>query len=567
MLYPGDDNPQSRRQGTGTASAAVPAPSVPPQAPPPALPERSYAVLDTETTGLSPARGDRIISLALVTVEGGRVTDRWSSLCNPERDTGPVHIHGITTEQAAAAPHFAELVPEMLRRLRGRVLVAHNAGFDLLFLASELERAGHDWQPETVVDTLRLARRFLPELDNHRLGTCARALRIPLRAHRADSDAEATAALLLHLLGVAAEEGHTDLSRLGDPGSRTLRLARRRAVRCDAAGEGLAAGHRAAHQTLERWPGSAEDWQRALTALTDHQCPEAARLWIRFSTWLTGTGPDSGGRGGRRGAGHGPGRDLAHQALTTALGLELAAPEPDREEIGGVISQIAHLDAAEAADAADAADAGGTAGASPGRLLALFPEPAGLIAALPPCDSCWSCDTLGSCATGSPAGALVAHYAAALRGPAAGPETADELAGHLPLLEATGDLAALGRAARFVGQVWEKHGREAEAAALWHRAVDLGARDVVLFNRLSLHYERRLGDHATALAVCRRALDGRRGRGARAAWDAITKRAARCRRRLSSASRQAYPGPSRPSPQGRPEAAGMRPGGEESPGA
>ncbi|MGK5530921.1 exonuclease domain-containing protein [Streptomyces sp. URMC 129] len=462
-----------------------------------------FVVLDCETTGFSPERGDRMVSLALVTVERGVITERWSSLVDPGRDTGPVHIHGITNAEAAAAPRFASLVPEILRRLDGAVLVAHNVGFDLRFLAMELELAGSDRLPATALDTLRLARRFLPELDNHRLTTCVAALGIPHRAHRADSDAEVTAVLLGELLRRAAENGHTDLSRLSAPAEEVLRQERRKRVRCDADTDGITAGHRDAHLVIAEWWGGAGGWLAALETLRAEGCPEAGRLWGWFGGMLCGEtsvfGP--------------PSPALAREALRTGLRLQLADPgTAHREDVGQIVTHLATLD---------------RGARTPAHLLGLYPDSAAAIAALPACAGCWSCDALGLCDTGSAGGALVSHYGAAT-------PHADELAGHLPLLAAAGERAALGRGARYAGQVWERQDRVAEAVRLWHWALDHGARDPVIFNRLSMHHERRR-DHATALALCEQALATRPATGtARATWDAITRRAARCRRHLSA---------------------------------
>ncbi|MDT0306702.1 exonuclease domain-containing protein [Streptomyces sp. DSM 44917] len=483
--------------------------TTPAQAPPSGPAEGiRFVVLDCETTGFSPESGDRMVSLALVTVEDGLITDRWTSLVDPGRDTGPVHIHGITNDEAAAAPPFSALVPEILSRLEGAVLVAHNVGFDLRFLAMELERAGTGRLPETAVDTLRLARRYLPELDNHRLTTCVAALGIPHRAHRADSDAEVTAVLLAELLRRAAEEGQAELSLLSAPAADVLREERRKRARCHAGLPGISQEHRAAHRLIAAWEGGTAGWQRALETLRAEDCADAGRLWGWFGGMLCGEtsvfGP--------------PQPAAARQALLTGLRLRLAdaaAGAAGREDIGQIVTHLATLDRGSR---------------SPAHLLELFPGQAAAVAALPGCGACWSCDAVALCDTGSAGAALVSHY-----GPATGEP--DELAARLPPLADAGDLAALGRGARYAGQQWERRGRAEDAVRLWHWAVDRGARDLVLLGRLSLYYERRAGDDAAALAVCERALAARREGAAagRPAWEALARRAERCRRRLAGA--------------------------------
>ncbi|GAA3874482.1 3'-5' exonuclease [Streptomyces sedi] len=459
-----------------------------------------YVVLDCETTGFDPERGDRMVSLALVTVVDGRIADRWTSLLDPGRDTGPVHIHGITKAESTTAPRFADVLPEIDRRLQGAVLVAHNVGFDLRFLAMELELAHAGPPPTTSLDTLTLARRYLPELANHRLATCVASLGVPHRAHRADSDAEVTAVLLLRLLDRAAEDGHTGLEGLVEPSEEVLRRERRRRARCDAETPGLSAAHRDAHEVIAAWRGGVGAWHAALRTLQAEGCPEAGRLWGWFGGTLTTPTPAFGR----------PRPEGAREALRTALDLLLDDPGTRRDDVAQPVAWLAALD--QGAE-------------SPDHLLGLFPGTAAAIAALPDCGRCWSCATLGLCATGSAGAALVSHYGS-------DPAWADELASLLPVLRTAGDLAALGRAARYAGQGLERRGRVEEAMRLWQWAVDEGARDPVVFNRLTLCHER-LGDDRAALALCERGLTHRRDEGARAVWDTLARRAERCRARIA----------------------------------
>ena len=93
-----------------------------------------------ETTGL--ARDDRIISAAVYRLDArGNVEDHWYTLVNPERDPGPVWIHGLTSDVLEGAPLFREIAEEFSERLDGRVLVAHNAIFDWSMIAREYARA------------------------------------------------------------------------------------------------------------------------------------------------------------------------------------------------------------------------------------------------------------------------------------------------------------------------------------------------------------------------------------------------------------------------------------------
>src|ERR687886_2108778 len=87
----------------------------------------TVAVLDVETTGLSP-RTDRIVELGVVLLDDrGEVEAEFETLINPGRDVGPTHLHGIRAADVAEAPSFAEVAPYLRSLLSGRVVVAHNA--------------------------------------------------------------------------------------------------------------------------------------------------------------------------------------------------------------------------------------------------------------------------------------------------------------------------------------------------------------------------------------------------------------------------------------------------------
>ena len=123
-------------------------------------------VLDTETTGLDPRSGHRIIEVACIEMENRRLTGRHlHKYINPEReiDAGAQAVHGITLEFLADKPKFADIVDEFLEFISGAELVIHNAPFDIGFLNAELERLGRPAiARDRVVDTLALARRKHP---------------------------------------------------------------------------------------------------------------------------------------------------------------------------------------------------------------------------------------------------------------------------------------------------------------------------------------------------------------------------------------------------------------------
>ena len=166
------------------------------------------AVIDFETTGISPGQGDRATEVAIVLLERGQVVDRFQSLMN-----AGVHIPafitqltGITNAMVADAPPAGEVMAQAHRFVGDMPLVAHNAPFDRGFWQAELGRAGCD-APHPFACTVRLARRLYPEAPNHQLGTLARFHQLPSagRAHRALADAQVTAALLLRIQQDLAE--------------------------------------------------------------------------------------------------------------------------------------------------------------------------------------------------------------------------------------------------------------------------------------------------------------------------------------------------------------------------
>lgn len=162
-----------------------------------------YAVLDFETTGVSPGGGDRIIEVAIVRVaRDGRVLDEYSTLLDPEgRDTGPVHVHRIRNADVRGAPRFCDAAADILSRLEGAVVVAHNASFEQRFLDSELGRINTGIGHVPALCSLWLARQTL-SLPNYKLETIARSARLSVAdGHTALGDVRTVAALLPGMLG------------------------------------------------------------------------------------------------------------------------------------------------------------------------------------------------------------------------------------------------------------------------------------------------------------------------------------------------------------------------------
>ncbi|WP_116111984.1 3'-5' exonuclease [Austwickia chelonae] len=161
-----------------------------------------YAVIDLETTGLSPRKGDRIVEIAIARIDRyGNIEDEFATLIKPDdRDTGPVFVHGITRDAVSRAPRFVEVADEVLARLDGAVVVAHNASFEEAFLHAEFSAAGYRLPPMPALCTLWLGRRTF-QAANFTLGTLAQQAGVPLvDKHTALGDVRAVSRLLPRML-------------------------------------------------------------------------------------------------------------------------------------------------------------------------------------------------------------------------------------------------------------------------------------------------------------------------------------------------------------------------------
>ncbi|HEY7835629.1 MAG TPA: exonuclease domain-containing protein, partial [Ktedonobacterales bacterium] len=176
-----------------------------------------FAVLDVETTGLAPGR-HRLIETAMVLVRDGELGASYSRLINPERRIPQfiTSFTGIRQGMVNRARKAGDVLPELRDFLGDRIIVGHNVGFDLSFLAYECERLNLALGfPETGLDTIALARRYLTGMRRARLDRVATALHIPVRdRHRALGDARITALVFAQLLARAQEEGCQTLDDL-----------------------------------------------------------------------------------------------------------------------------------------------------------------------------------------------------------------------------------------------------------------------------------------------------------------------------------------------------------------
>jgi DNA polymerase-3 subunit epsilon len=164
-------------------------------------------VLDTETTGLDPLRGDRLVEIGCVEIFNRMPTGQsYHVYINPERDmpAEAFAVHGLSTEFLATKPLFTEVVDEFLAFIADAPLVIHNASFDISFINAELERIKRSAIPrDRLVDTLLLARRKHPGVSNRLDDLCSRyAIDNSHRTkHGALLDAELLAEVYVDLIG------------------------------------------------------------------------------------------------------------------------------------------------------------------------------------------------------------------------------------------------------------------------------------------------------------------------------------------------------------------------------
>jgi DNA polymerase III epsilon subunit family exonuclease len=198
--------------GIGAAAGSAPWTILPGRVDPAtALDALDYLSLDTETTGLDPAR-DSIVAVGTVPVVGGRV-DRIGGielLVNPGCPIPPavVAIHGIGDADVAGAPDFAGVVDRLLQTLQGQVALGHHIGFDFALLRRQTEAAGRRWTDLPALDTMLLGAVVWPRLHDLSLDALARRLQVETAGrHSACGDAAITAEVFLRLMPMLRARG------------------------------------------------------------------------------------------------------------------------------------------------------------------------------------------------------------------------------------------------------------------------------------------------------------------------------------------------------------------------
>ncbi|MEZ4599903.1 MAG: exonuclease domain-containing protein [Syntrophotaleaceae bacterium] len=175
------------------------------------LNQLTFAVFDTETTGLQPSQGDEIIQVGAVRIVNGRILydETMDQLVNPMRTVPEesIRIHGITPELLQDQPTIETVLPELHHFAEGSVLVAHNAAFDMKFLKLKERETGIRFE-QPVLDTLLLSSIVHPHLEGHGLEQIAQRLNVAvIGRHTALGDALVTAEILCKLIPLLADKG------------------------------------------------------------------------------------------------------------------------------------------------------------------------------------------------------------------------------------------------------------------------------------------------------------------------------------------------------------------------
>ncbi|MGN1180099.1 MAG: PolC-type DNA polymerase III [Suilimivivens sp.] len=158
-----------------------------------------FTALDIETTGLDP-KMDKIIEIGAVKIRDGSIVDRFETLVNPGRklEERIVKLTGITDENLADAPLIENILPELFEFIGEDILIGHKILFDYSFIKRAAVNCRYVFEKQGI-DTLKLARRFLPELESRKLPFLCAYYGISYDPHRAGNDAEAAARLYFKL--------------------------------------------------------------------------------------------------------------------------------------------------------------------------------------------------------------------------------------------------------------------------------------------------------------------------------------------------------------------------------
>ena len=179
--------------------------------------DTTYCVLDLETTGFSPIT-EKITEVGIMKVKDGKVLEEFSCFVNPEKPIPKkvVEVTNITDDMVKDAETIDKVFPKILEFIKGSVLVAHNANFDVGFLKHNAKILGYEFD-FTYVDTLRLAKDLFPEFKSYKLGRIADKLGIKVEvAHRALDDVDTTVKVFNKMLEMLKDRGAEKLAQIDD---------------------------------------------------------------------------------------------------------------------------------------------------------------------------------------------------------------------------------------------------------------------------------------------------------------------------------------------------------------
>jgi len=178
--------------------------------------EVEFTIFDTETTGLYPDAGDRVVELAALRVKGKQRLAVFDALVNPGRPISPgaFAVHKITPKMLKNSPAIETVMPKFLDFIAGSCLCSYNAAFDLSFLNNELKLLGSPVINNMVVfDVLTMAKRLMPTLPRYALWFVAQRLGVEAKQeHRAFSDVEMTLEVFNKLKIIGEQKGITGFS-------------------------------------------------------------------------------------------------------------------------------------------------------------------------------------------------------------------------------------------------------------------------------------------------------------------------------------------------------------------
>lgn len=238
-------------------------------------------VLDTETTGLDPAEGHRIIEVGCVELVNRRLTEnRYHVYLNPDReiDQGAIEVHGINNQFLEDKPRYADIADDLLTFLKGAELIIHNAAFDMGFLNSEFKRFDAGWPGLEshcrVTDTLLMARKLHPGQKNNLDALCKRYFvdNSQRDLHGALLDAEILADVYLAMTGgqTSLGLGQDEHAESHNNESTVKKLSTSRpALRVITASDAELQAHESRLAAIEKASGQVSVWHRSRAQQAD----------------------------------------------------------------------------------------------------------------------------------------------------------------------------------------------------------------------------------------------------------------------------------------------------------